>query len=195
MTGSYTLLVPLLFAGVIVYVTARRWSLYTEQLRTSNDSPAHKHELTPDLLSSTTVASVIEYPVQHHTLEPSNTIVEVLHVFTRTREVVLPVADGTDGDRPRYTGLVLLEDVQSLMQSGEAMQHLIIARDVEVPFASVALTDTLDRVLDVFLEKQYPELPVVDEDKTIVGFIRQGQVISEYYRAYLRRKAEDESTS
>ena len=39
MTGSYTLLVPLLFAGVLAHLVARRWSLYTQQVRTTNDSP------------------------------------------------------------------------------------------------------------------------------------------------------------
>lgn len=196
MTGSYTLLVPLLLAGVLTHIITRKWSIYPEQVRTSNESPAHRLDLTPDLLSSVRLRSVIEHPVYFHTLEPSHTLSEMLDVFARTREVILPVAepvtDGQQKDPPRYTGLVLLDDVQSLLRSGSTLQHLIVAHDVQVQFASVSLEDTLDKVLDKFLQTQYPELPVLDEKGVIVGFVRQGQVISEYYRAYVRRKAEEQ---
>jgi chloride channel protein, CIC family len=187
LTGSYTLLVPLLFSGVLVHIVTRRWSLYREQVRTQGDSPAHRTDLTPDLLASTRVRSVIEHPVYYHTLSASNTLPEMLSVFTRTREVVLPVVSGDVADS-RYSGMVLLEDVQSLLGSADAMRHLIVARDLEVPFVHAHLDDTLDQVLELFLKTEYPELPVVDEDGTIVGFVRQGQVINEYYRAYLRRR-------
>lgn len=196
MTGSYTLLVPLIFSGVLAHITTRRWSIYPEQVRTSTDSPAHRIEMTPDLLSSIRLRNVIEYPVYYHTLNPSHTLPEMLDVFARTREVVLPVVEGGDnskvGGTPTYTGLVLLDDVQSMLQSQETLRHLIIAHDVQVEFAGVSLDDTLDKVLDTFLNTQYPELPVLNENGVIVGFVRQGQVISEYYRAYVRRKAEEE---
>ncbi len=194
MTGSYTLLVPLLFSGVVVHLVARRWSLYPEQVRTSHDSPVHQLELTPDLLSTVTIGSVIDHPVYYHTLEPSNTLSEMLDVFTRTREVVLPVAAPVSrphqsSSTPSYTGMVLLDDVQSLLKSSDTLRNVVIAHDVQVPFASVKLDDTLDTVLNAFLETQYPELPVLNAEGKIVGFARQGQIISEYYRAYLRRKS------
>lgn len=194
MTGSYTLLVPLLFTNVLAHVLTRRWSLYQEQVRTQHESPAHRIDLAPDLLSDTRVGQIIEHPVYHHTVAPSHTLEELLSVFTRTREVILPVAaEGTDGTSqpPRYTGLVLLDDVQSLLRTDETMHRLIVARDLEVPFASVRLNDPLDRVLNAFLETNYPELPVVDANGVIVGFVRQNDVISEYYRAYLRKKQDD----
>lgn len=194
MTGSYTLLVPLLFAGVIAHLVARRWSLYTQQVRTYNDSPAHRVDLTPDLLGTTRVRQVITHPVYYHTLEPGHTLDEMLSVFTRTQEVILPVvAPGTDtGDAPpRYTGLILLDDVQSLLQSDDTLRHLLVARDLEVKFEAVRLDDTLDTVLQRFMEVQYPELPVLGAEGRIVGFVRQGQLINEYYRAYLRKKQEE----
>ena len=193
MTGSYTLLVPLLFTNVIAHVLTRRWSLYHEQVRTLRDSPAHRMELTPDLLAATRVGQFIEHPVHHHLVEPSHTLDEMLSVFTRTREVILPVVADAAAHPLRYRGLVLLDDAQSLLQSDETLRHLIVARDLEVPFVAVRLDDTLDRVLDLFLESQYPELPVLDADGAIVGFVRQNDVISEYYRAYLRKKQAEES--
>src|SRR5690606_29391366 len=143
-------------AGVLTHIITRKWSIYPEQVRTSNESPAHRLELTPDLLSSVRLGSVIEHPVYFHTLEPSHTLPEMLDVFARTREVILPViepdTDGRADVTPHYTGLVLLDDVQSLLHSGGTMQHLIVAHDVQVEFAAVSLEDTLDEVLKKFLQ-------------------------------------------
>ncbi len=186
MTGSYSLLVPLIFAGVITHLVARRWSLYTQQVRTHNDSPAHRAELLPDLLRQIPVAAVVERAPYFHTVEPGHTLREMLDVFTRTREVVLPVVAPGGGRPPRYQGLVLLEDLQSLLREADALSPLIVAQDVQVPFEAVRLSDTLEDALNRFLETRYPELPVLDEGGEIVGFLRPHQLISEYHRALLR---------
>jgi CIC family chloride channel protein len=194
MTGSYTLLVPLIFSGVIAHLFARRWSLYTQQMRNYSESPAHRLELTPDLVSDLTVSSITQYPVYYHSLYPTNTLDEIVSVFTRTREVVLPVVDPAsevEGRAPRYTGLVVLDVIQPFLREEDVVTtQVIIAEDVSVPFVSVSLTDTVDVVLDTFDRVQYPELPVVDADGLIVGFLRAGQVLAEYRRAYLRKKRE-----
>lgn len=198
MTGSYTLLVPLIFSGVIAHLLARRWSLYTQQVRNYNESPAHRLELTPDLLANIKVGRIIDHPVYFHTLDRSHTLEEIVSVFTRTREVVLPVVEeqaDTTAAAPAYCGLVLLDDIQPLLSLEDIERTLVVAADVLVPFVSVALDDTLDGVLAKFEEVGYPELPVLDSGGKIVGFVRQGQVVSEYHRAYLRRRREQAGES
>lgn len=187
LTGRYTLLVPLIFAAVITHIISRSWSLYQHQVPAYNDSPAHRFEFTSELLRRVHVGHLIDQPEYFHTLHPDHTLDDILSVFTRTREVILPVETSAEDDE-RYSGLVLLDDVQSLLQTEDMMRHLIVARDLEVPFVAVHRYDTLDTVLDVFVDTQYPELPVVDDEGEIVGFVRQGQVINEYYRAVLREK-------
>ncbi|GIV60258.1 MAG: chloride channel protein [Rhodothermaceae bacterium] len=195
LTGSYRLLVPLIFAGVIVHLLVRRWSLYTQQVDTYNDSPAHRADLTPNLLDDLKVRNVITYPVHYHVLDPATTLDEILSVFTRTREVVLPVRSAHPEREGPYRGLVLLDDLQSLLQSEDLMRRFVVAADVQVPFAAVHLDDSLTTVLEVFNRTGYPELPVLDEQGRITGFIRQGQLIAEYHRAYLRHEQESLPTS
>jgi len=198
MTGSYTLLVPLIFAGVITHLVAHRWSLYKEQVRTHNDSPAHRAELLPDLLRQIPVATVVERVPYFHTVEPSLTLREMLDLFTRTREVVLPVVSPSSSRPPRYLGLVLLEDLQSLLREADTLSPLIVAQDVQVPFVALQLNDTLEDALQLFLETRYPELPVLDERGEIVGFLRPHQLISEYHRTllrYLQQSPESEASS
>lgn len=193
MTGSYTLLVPLIFSGVIAHLLARRWSLYTQQVRTHNESPAHRHELTPELLSEIKVGSIVKHPIYYHSLVPNHTLDEIQSVFTRTREVVLPVIapDDEASRSPNYVGLVLLDSIQPYLQSDALFRQAIDAGDLAVPFVSVHLEDSLDKVQAVFEKVEYPELPVVDDKGVIVSFVRPGQVISEYHRALLRTKHEN----
>jgi CIC family chloride channel protein len=192
MTGSYTLLVPLIFSGVIAHLLARRWSIYTQQVRTHIESPAHRAELTPELLSEIRVGSIIRYPVYYHTLERSHTLEEIESVFTRTTEVVLPVTDPEleSGSDPGYVGLVLLDSIQPYLRSEDGFKRAVVADDLAEPFVAVSLSDDLNHVQEIFERVGYPELPVVDDSGVIVGFVRPAQVISEYHRALLRKRSQ-----
>lgn len=189
LTGHYTLLVPLIFAAVIAHVVTKKWGLYTQQVPTFKDSPAHRPDLIPDLLEDVRVGRIVERPSTLHVLAPQHTLDEILDVFARTDEVILPIEErGNAADRAeRYSGLVLLEDVQELLQSNTTMRRLLIAKDLEVPFVAVRRRDTLSDAVDTFVTSTYPELPVIDDEGEIIGFIRQGQVLNEYYRAYVRQ--------
>ncbi|MFV1965782.1 MAG: chloride channel protein [Pirellulaceae bacterium] len=190
MTGSYKLLVPLIFSGVIVHLLAKRWSIYTQQVRDHNESPAYRIEVAPDVLSGVKVRSIVKHPVYYHQLEPSDSLEAIVGVFTRTTEVVLPVVDSPEGgETVRYTGLVLLDNIQPLLAMDDESDVRHTASDLQVEFVSVGLDDTLDDVLAVFETYAYPELPVMDNTGTIVGFIRPSQVIRAYHRESLRRKS------
>jgi chloride channel protein, CIC family len=189
MTGSYSLLVPLIFSGVISHLLAKKWSLYTQQVRNHNESPAHRFELVPELLGEIQVGAIVKHPVYFHTLDPDHTLEEIESVFARTREVVLPVVKSEPSftGREEYCGLVLLESIQPYFKSGEKVREAISAKNLMVPFAAVRLTDSLNTVHEVLEQFEYPEIPVLDSESAIVGFIRPGQVISEYQRAMLRK--------
>uniref|UniRef100_A0A7V2AZ45 Chloride channel protein n=1 Tax=Rhodothermus marinus TaxID=29549 RepID=A0A7V2AZ45_RHOMR len=186
LTGSYTLLVPQIFSSVIAHLVARRWSLFPDQVRTHNESPAHQPLLRLNLLRQISVANVLERTPYFHTIAPHQTLREVLDVFARTHEVVLPVAASADAQASRYTGLVFLEDLQALLHEADTLSPLILAQDVQVPFVALHLSDSLEEALERFLETRYPALPALDAQGAIVGFLRPHQLISEYHRALLR---------
>jgi len=188
MTGSYKLLVPLIFSGVIVHLLARRWSLYKQQVRSHSESPAYQTEVAADVLENILVKNVVKYPVYYHQLDPDHSVADIVSVFTRTTEIILPVVESDDeGNRIRYTGLVLLDNIQPLL--GTEDEQDLTARELAVPFHAANLDEPLDSVLTKFEDTKYPELPVLDESGTIVGFIRPSMIIGAYHRASLKRKA------
>ena len=50
MTGSYSLLVPLMLACGLNMAISRRWTIYEEQVPTPIDSPAHQGDFVVDVL-------------------------------------------------------------------------------------------------------------------------------------------------
>ncbi len=56
MTGSYSLLVPLMLACGMNMAISRRWTIYEEQVPTPIDSPAHQGDFVVDVLEQLRVA-------------------------------------------------------------------------------------------------------------------------------------------
>lgn len=183
LTGSYTLLVPLIFACSIAHLIGRRWSLYTQQVRTHNESPAHRSEVDPALLSGLRASDLMRKPSSLPRLDPGNTLDQILEAFGGTSARVLPVAAGT-GAQP--AGLVYLDHLQALLRSDDTLHRLIVVRDVEVPVTALSASDSLDHVLAAFESTGFPELPVLDEKGEIAGIVREEDLASEYHRALLR---------
>ena len=58
MTGSYSLLVPLMLACGLNMAISRRWTIYEEQVPTPIDSPAHQGDFVVDILEQLSVGEV-----------------------------------------------------------------------------------------------------------------------------------------
>lgn len=224
MTGSYALLIPLIFSGVVVHLMCRRWSLYTQQVRSHNESPAHRAELASQATPRLTAAQLLQPLAAEATLAPASTLDEIITAFTRTRAGVLPVAAPAPATGPAtppeakaadvapaagapaapapaagtpaaaapaapYSGLVFLEEIQSLLQSDRVLKKLVIARDVETAFVSLSPDDPFEAVLAAFEKTGYPELPVTGPDGRILGIVRQSDLAREYRRLALFEEA------
>jgi len=59
LAGSYDLLVPLMLAEGIAFVALRKRSLYTAQVKSQRESPAHKTAATVDVLTTTRVGAIM----------------------------------------------------------------------------------------------------------------------------------------
>ena len=71
-----------------------------------------------------------------------------------------------------------------------SLRHIVVAADLMSPVAAtVSPEDTLDHCLTLFSHHHVHELPVVDTDQRLVGWIGQSDVIDFYNREILRRDA------
>jgi CIC family chloride channel protein len=184
LAGSYDLLVPLMLAEGIAFVALRHRSLYTAQVATKRESPAHREDLIYDVLTGIRVLDVLVRNRPYATFVARTSAREVIEKTAASAwQDVFPVldADGT------VVGMVL-SDVLRTMAANPDLGALAIAHDLMVPPLSVRDTDDLQRALEMILKHGLREIMVVDEDGKIVGFLDEAENTRVYHDATASRR-------
>jgi CIC family chloride channel protein len=165
MTGSYGLIVPLMFVSVVSYLAGRRWGLNEEQISSTAASPAHAGESLVSLLESLRVdkIAVRDWP---HTVAPGVTLPELVSKLPAgATPTFAVVAEG------RLIGTVTAAEIAQAMQVGGALQ-IIIAADIMTPSPPSVRPDAdIYATLDLFRQHARDTLPVMDEDGKFVGML------------------------
>ena len=179
MAGNYDLLVPLMLAEGIAFVLLRRRSLYTSQLLSRRESPAHRDSAALDVLAGIKVGEIIDRGRSYATLDPRTPALEVMRrVSEAPAQDVFPVlaADG------RMVGLVTAESVRILSAQSE-LQELAIAADMMQPSVTVRIDDSLRKASEAILGNNLAEIPVVDSDGKIASLLGESDIAQAYLRA------------
>ncbi len=184
LTGSYDLLVPLMLAEGIAFVALRGRSLYTSQVGTKRDSPAHRDDLIFDVLTGVGVSEVLVRDRTYATFVTRTSGREVIEkVAANAWQDVFPVL-GEDG---KLVGMIL-SDVLRTMAANPDLGRLAIADDLMVPPVTVKDTDDLQHALQMILEHGLRELLVVDDEGRIVGFLDEAEITRVYHDATAGRR-------
>lgn len=181
MSGSYSLLVPLMVVSVInVAILSQKWTLYEEQVSTLVDSPAHFGDFVVDVLAQMHVREVYN-PGHRATLVPEGMpLPEVLRVVADSNDTYFPVVD----DEKKLIGIFSLHDIRSTL-TGNPAGALILASDLaRSPVTTITPDDNLHDVLRIYTQKQFVELPVVDptDPDRVICMLPRGDVIAAYDR-------------
>jgi H+/Cl- antiporter ClcA len=170
MTGTLTLIVPAMVAvGLATLIVTRTDdTIYRSQLRNRAESPAHRILAGLPLLSVTSVQHAMARP--RVVAASRDTVATVSQSLDDSRVAGAPVTD----DEGRYVGVVTRANLDSYAP------ETVIA---EVPVTSVPpLRDQshLDQALDTLITSATSWLPVIDEDRRLVGTLS----ISDLVRGY-----------
>ena len=143
MTGSYSLLVPLMLACGLNMAISRRWTIYEEQVPSPIDSPAHQGDFVVDVLDRIQVGDVA---IRTEGIEPIAAATPFKRADPpggRSSETLFPVVDG----QGRLTGIFTLRDLR-LALVGSEWGPLVLADDLATrPVLSVTPEDTLHTAL------------------------------------------------
>jgi CIC family chloride channel protein len=185
LAGSYDLLVPLMLAEGIAFVTLRHRGLYLAQVATKRDSPAHRDDLIFDVLAGMRVGDVIVRDRPYATFTTRTPAREIVQKAAGSAwQDVFPVLD----EQGKVVGIVLSEVLRT-MAANPDIGTLAIADDLMVPPVSVKDTDDLQRALEVILEHGLREIAVVDDNGQIVGFLDEAEITRVYHDATVNRPA------
>jgi chloride channel protein, CIC family len=183
LAGSYDLLVPLMLAEGIAYVVLRNKTLYPSQVPGRRDSPAHRATLALDALAGLTVRQIMATGRPYASFAPDTPAVEVMHrVSDLPWQDVFPVV-GADG---ALAGMITSEGLRILAGARE-LEEMAIAADVMAPPVTVRADDDARTATQVLLRAGLPEIPVVDGDGRISGFLGESEIAQAYVKATAAR--------
>jgi CIC family chloride channel protein len=178
MTGSYSLLVPLMLACGLNMAISRRWTIYEEQVATPIDSPAHQGDFVVDVLEQLKVGEVGFRTEGIETIAAATPFRELSHRVARSSETLFPVVDSQGA----LTGIFTLRDLR-LALVGQEWGPLVLADDLaHRPVLSVTPEDNLHTALRRLTELNIDELPVVDSQDPghLLGLFSRRQLTLAY---------------
>ncbi len=177
-TGSYSLLLPLVLVCSLSYVFTGRASVYKSQVASRFDSPAHLGEMSLDVLGPLSVADAWKRRVPAQTVSQTAAIAEVLRLIPMTRHTTFPVVDANGS----ITGVVTVEDVRDFLFD-TAIHRLVLADEVaSKDFPSVTLDEPLLSALRKFAAAGCEEIPIVEESdrRKLVGLLSRDEILRLY---------------
>ncbi|MFQ5650034.1 MAG: chloride channel protein [bacterium] len=187
MTGSYTLLVPLIFTSTLAFIIARKWSIYSQQLKNRAESPAHRGDLIVDILKEIPVKAAYRPDANMPLIENNMAVQRILPLFSDRDEDCFPVVNS----EREITGLLSMSSLRAVIGE-EEIDNIIVAEDIKTVFVSVTLEENLHEALVTFLKTKYSSLPVVAKDRPdkVLGLLSYRDLIATYDEALIKWKTE-----
>jgi CIC family chloride channel protein len=180
MTGNYNLLLPALWVCALTFLLSDEQSIYSSQVESRSRSPAHQGDYVRDVLRGLKVEHFLT-PQQHvPVLHPGNSLETVIERLGSTSYMGLPVTN----DQGDLLGVVTLEQVH-LASRFPSLRPIVLAADLmRADVVPLRPGDALDRALELFVENDLLELPVVDNtpQKRVIGIVKRADVSSTYLR-------------
>lgn len=175
MTGQFSLILPMMLAVVIATGASRfltRATIYTEKLRRRGDVLDDPVEGT--LLGTRIASQWMTHPPQ--ILSSNTSVAAALEAMRRTKETALPVA----GAHGVFMGLV------SSLRLAELTQE---EGSLDVPMSALPLIDESlpasafpSEVLRALGRTGLQALPILDEDRRVVGWVSERDLVERMYR-------------
>ena len=187
MTGSYSLLVPLIFTSTIAYFVARKWSIYSQQLKNFAESPAHRVDLIVDILKDIPVQMAYRPNSKLPKIPNDLPVQKILPLFADREEDAFPVVN----KEGKITGLLSMGTLRAVIGE-EDLGGVIVAEDIKTPLETVTPDENLHEALVKFLRTKYSTLPVVDPQNRddILGYLSYRDLIHAYDEALLQWRGE-----
>jgi len=176
----------MMLVTTISYVlTTQRLTIYSEQVPSRFDSPAHEGEFMMDILEQVTVSEVMDPANNLLTVTEETPLGEVLKLSTQLPQQSFPVLD----DKGDAIGVVSLDDVRSYYYESE-LGNLVIAGDILRPLETINPDNDLSTALQKLIQAEFEQYPVVEDENhaKVVGLISRRDLLSTYNKKLHERE-------
>ena len=183
-TNGYQLLLPLMATSTVAYLTICYFepnSIYTKPLADKGELLTHERDKT--VLTLMHLDRVIE--TDFLTIQANATLGQMVQIIAASQRNLFPVIN----DRNELIGVVLLNDIRTIMFN-KAMYNTTLVRELMiVPPAFIQQDECMESVMNKFEQTGAWNLPVVD-GKRYVGFVSKSKIFNSYRRV-LRHYSDD----
>ena len=170
MTGNLSMLAPAMVAvGLATFVVGEA-SIYQNQLRDRNESPAHQYRSAVPLMASLSAGQALRAP--RCVARPGETVAAVLQRAQYARVPGVPVVDAAG----MLAGIASMEALQ------RADPASAVGSLADTSYPSTQGSDGLDRALEQMSDNETSWLPVVDAGR-LIGVLSVRDVMAAYRRA------------
>ncbi|SFH88163.1 chloride channel protein [Planctomicrobium piriforme] len=193
-TGGYGLLLPAMWVSTLTFVLCRPWKLYSKQVPSRLESPAHRGDFLIDVLEGLRVDDIYHPRNDFVTIPEGTKLKEIVQKVAATEQHFFPVTDANG----KIIGIFSEDDVRPYLYD-QTLWTLANARDIMNPrVISVTPHDDLNTAMRCFTTIAMDEIPVVDaEDRgKLLGTLRHQEAISAYNRRVMefKQSAADHAT-
>ncbi len=177
MTGNLSMLAPAMIAVGIASILVGKVSMYTSQVDTRADSPAHRLQMSVPLLATLAVSQAME-PLQTF-LSPTLAVSEAEHLLVDQTISGAPVLD----QKGILRGILTQHDIQRVPLV-ERDQHCVeeyMTREAQVVYPD----ETLDDALEHLTRQRISWMPVVDstamlDNRRVLGILAVTDIVRAY---------------
>ena len=184
MTGSYEIILPLMFSCIIGTIAAgqlKKDSIYTLKLARRGVDIKEGREV--NVLKSMYVKDVMSTTVE--TIPEGCTLEDMTDKISKSKFNSFPVLNAEN----KLVGILSFNDYSEALFE-EDLRHLVVAKDLATPdVMTVSSDDDLYTALDKISRKGFATLPVVSphEADRLVGIVSRRDIIGAYERAVLKK--------
>ena len=185
MTGGYDLLIPLILTSTVSYAVTRAiepYSIYTKRIAKKGELLTHDSDQA--VLTLLKTSELIESDFM--TVRIDATLGDLVDKVANSTRNIYPVLDS----RNHFQGYVSLEDIRHDMFKHEQYDTLHVYNFMKSAPAYVYIDEKMDSVMKKFEQTEAWNLPVVDYDRTYVGFVSKSKIFSAY-REQLKQVSHD----
>jgi len=183
MTGNLSMLAPAMIAVGISSIIVGNETIYTSQVPTRADSPAHRLQLSFPLLSTLSISKAM-VPLSIR-FAAGQTAAEAEKLLTNRVVSGAPVLD----TRGNLQGVLTLADIQKVPLEDREKRRVedVMTRDALVAYPD----DTLDEALEELTRHRVSWMPIVDveavaEGQHVVGVLTAADIVRVYRETLLK---------
>lgn len=184
-TGGYSLLMPLIITSAASFATIRvfePYSIYTKRI--AKQGALLTHDSDQAVLTLLKTGELIERDFSKVSL--TQTLGELVKVIAHSKRNIFPVVD----DENKIQGIIFLDDVREVMFDTSRYDKTYVYNYLKSAPELVYENDSMDKVMKKFEYTGAWNLPVVDANKSYLGFVSKSKIFSAY-REQLQQVSHD----